>query len=1131
MPSPNNLGNSAGLPRTITFTGDERPQTRDQSTRPRNQYLQEKHAVEVISSTQEAVPASGDKASPEEKAKNVDITEHLMSLDEVCAKYSVKVNASRPQDSCGLQEHQAADLLAQNGPNTLTPPKRKSGLQKFLICLSSLFNLMLIAAGILEYILLAIDFKNNKANIYMGAILIVVAFLNAAVEWYQQRKSENTLAALLKMIPAKTHVVRDGKLASVPSADVVVGDVLFLRMGDKVPADCYVFAGSDLKVDNSSLTGESEPQERGPGNTHRNPLEATNMAFNGTLAVGGSAYAIVVRTGDGTVLGQIAGLTAGEEKTESPLTREIASFVRIIACVAMFTAVVFFATGMGLYKDFPFAINFAIGTFVAWVPEGLPATVTMLLTIAAKRLASENVLVKDLQGVETLGAVTLLATDKTGTLTRNQMTVASIWANARLFSAARTHDDVGEPIVDIKVAGVHEIIQISSLCRSVKFDRTDVPIERRTLLGDATESGLVRFAASRMGPDFDAMEELYPKVFEVPFSSATKVMLTIHKLEHDNGALTLLVKGAPERVLRLCSTILYGDQEVPLTDEHQEAFQDSYEGMASKGHRVLAFAMLRMDGSEYTHDYVFDRRSGNWPKEGYTFVGLVSLEDPPKHGVREAVGRCRAAGIQVVMVTGDHPLTAEAVARRINLVLGETREDVAQRTGRDVELVGDDEYDTVVVHGEQIDGMTDADWERIFRKPEVIFARTSPRNKLDIVARAQSIGHICAVTGDGVNDAPALKKADLGVAMNASGSDVSKEAASMILLDDNFASIVKGIEEGRLIFANLKKSIRYTLTHSTPEVIPQILYIIVPLPAMITSIMILVIDLGFEVLAALTYAWEPSESPTGLMKLPPRKPVTVRSIAQKRAREARQAASALPENATWIRRVGRALRAPFTRNWWLDRFEKTDGEELVDGDLLSWSYLEAGLISAISLLVVFFVILNHHGISPRQARLMANDTNNTYFNKDSPTYTYNGREFTGTDQFYALNEARTGVLFSIYILQVFNLFICKARLRLPFGRFMFRNKRTFLGFGAGLALLAFVTYIPPLNTVFNTSYKSIPLYWLIAVAFGCFLLAYATARFLVLRKSRPIKWNNTIQGLHMHPTIWSTRHTTKSIEV
>ncbi|KAJ2464043.1 hypothetical protein GGI02_005090, partial [Coemansia sp. RSA 2322] len=409
-----------GLPRTITFTADEN--ANDQ----RAAHLQNLRTFpsREVSSEKTAV-----KSEAEAGKKNVDITEHLLSLDEVCERFNVQANADRPQDSFGLSASQAADLLATNGPNTLTPPKKKSSLRKFFICVTSLFNLMLIAAGILEYILLGIDYENNKANIYMGAILIAVAFINAAVEWYQERKSENTLAALLKMIPAKTHVIRERKLESIQSADVVAGDVLFLRMGDKIPADCYVFSSSDLKVDNSSLTGESEPQEREPGNTMRNALEATNLAFNGTLAVSGEAYAIVVRTGDHTVLGQIAGLTAGEEKAKSPLNHEIAIFVRIIASVAVFTAAVFFIAGMCLYKDFPFAINFAIGIFVAWVPEGLPATVTMLLTIAAKRMAAENVLVKDLQGVETLGAITLLATDKTGTLTRNQMTVTNIWTN------------------------------------------------------------------------------------------------------------------------------------------------------------------------------------------------------------------------------------------------------------------------------------------------------------------------------------------------------------------------------------------------------------------------------------------------------------------------------------------------------------------------------------------------------------------------------------------------------------------------------------------------------------------------------------------------------------------------------
>ncbi|KAJ2579165.1 hypothetical protein GGH95_003246, partial [Coemansia sp. RSA 1836] len=361
-------GGDGGLPRTITFTADETSGAGGNQRTPHLHSLRTFPSREAprpvlsipatIADKSEKTEASGpteaedagEKGAP---AKNVDITEHLLSLSEVCEKFSVQVNADHPQDSFGLSAVQAADLLAAHGPNTLTPPKKKSSWRKFLTCLTSLFNLMLIAAGVLEYILLGIDYENNKPNIYMGAILIVVAFINAAVEWWQQRKSENTLAALLKMIPAKTHVIRERRLEAIQSADVVAGDVLFLRMGDKIPADCYVFSASDLKVDNSSLTGESEPQERGAGNSMRSALEATNLAFNGTLAVSGEAYAVVVRTGDSTVLGQIAGLTAGEEKAQSPLNREIAIFVRIIASVAIFTAAVFFIAGMALYKDFP----------------------------------------------------------------------------------------------------------------------------------------------------------------------------------------------------------------------------------------------------------------------------------------------------------------------------------------------------------------------------------------------------------------------------------------------------------------------------------------------------------------------------------------------------------------------------------------------------------------------------------------------------------------------------------------------------------------------------------------------------------------------------------------------------------
>jgi sodium/potassium-transporting ATPase subunit alpha len=318
---------------------------------------------------------------------------------------------------------------------------------------------------------------------------------------------------------------------------------------------------------------------------------------------------------------------------------------------------------------------------------------------------------------------------------------------------------------------------------SARYDRTDVVVDKRKIIGDATESGLLRFAGANLSY-IDHISENYPKVFEIPFNSDTKTHISIHKKSHKNGALTVYVKGAPERVLRLCSTILMNKEAIPLTEEHQSEFTKSYEYMAGKGHRVLAFAQLLLSSDEYSSDTVFSKNPPNYPQKDFCFVGLTSLEDPPKHGVREAIGKCRTAGIKVVMVTGDHPLTAEAIGRKINLILGETRESISKKSGRPLSDIADYEASAVVIHGERISELTEEEWDGIFDKEEIIFARTSPKNKLEIVKRAQALGHIVGVTGDGVNDSPALKKADLGIAMNQSGSDVSKEAAAMILLDE-----------------------------------------------------------------------------------------------------------------------------------------------------------------------------------------------------------------------------------------------------------------------------------------------------------------------------------------------------------
>ncbi|PVV01056.1 hypothetical protein BB560_004542, partial [Smittium megazygosporum] len=462
-----------------------------------------------------------------------------------------------------------------------------------------------------------------------------------------------------------------------------------------------------------------------------------------------------------------------------------------------------------------------------------------------------------------------------------------------------------------------------------------------------------------------------------------------------------------------------------------------------------------------------------------------------------------------------------AIGRKINLILGETKSEVAKRTGRPIESIGEDEYDAVVIHGEELATMTDEDWDQIFHKPEVIFARTSPKNKLEIVNRAQSLGHIVGVTGDGVNDSPALKQSDLGIAMNISGSDVSKEAASMILLDDNFASITNGIEEGRLIFENLKKSIKYTVSHSVPEAIPQILYILVPFPVIIGALQIIAIDLGCDLLNALSYAWEPSESNESLMKLIPRNPVTMRSIMQLRERNERHAFEIDPETnkpypKSTIKKIVDTIKGPFTRLFWQDITEKKYGDSLISGDLLLYGYIELGIIMTVGCFITWILVLRDRGLSLGLTRRMMKDG---YFKDDSPTYNQDGKVFTQKHQIQYSREASTAYFLGVFFIQSFNLFVCKTRINLPFGRYMFKNKRTFLMLFLGAVVVMLISYVPPFNVVFVTSRYLKPIWWLVPLAFGVFLLAYCTVRILVLRRLKPIGMNPDITGLQMHPTI------------
>lgn len=489
---------------------------------------------------------------------------------------------------------------------------------------------------------------------------------------------------------------------------------------------------------------------------------------------------------------------------------------------------------------------------------------------------------------------------------------------------------------------------------------------------------------------------------------------------------TLYIKGSTEKVLSLCSAIQFNGSDCPLTTKLKEDVMNACEKMAGQGQRVLAFAQLALNSEVYPENYVFQKYPENYPSGGYSFVGIVGLEDPPKHGVREAIGTCRRAGIKVVMVmvTGDHPLTAESIGRRINLMIGETREGMAKRLGTPVEDIPESHVSSVVIQRNKVAQLTDEEWVTVFQNDEIIFARTSPRDKLMIVKRAQALGHIVGVRGDGVNDAPALQNADLGISMNQSGSDVSKESASMILLDDNFASIVKGIKEGRLIYNNLKKSIQYTLSHIIPEVLPYLLYAMVPIPLAVTAIEMLVIDLGFELMAAVSFAWEPSEGHEDrLMRMPPRRIVTPESIARThRKQNERQNAVIEPvpdfgsstedqdsnfELPSKWRRYHYEIKRMRTQEFWTDLISSSQQEDrLVDKEVLSWSYLEAGVIEALGALTTFFVVLDSWGISISTA-IVAQRAGSYFPPQSSPLYLPDGTSINGKDQFEALRQAQS----------------------------------------------------------------------------------------------------------------------------
>jgi len=750
-----------------------------------------------------AKPRKGKKTKQDldDLKKEVEMDEHKISHDELFARLGTDINR-------GLTDDRARQILERDGPNALSPPKTTPEWVKFCKNLFGGFALLLWIGAVLCFVAYGITEATYddapKDNLWLGVALAVVVFLTGVFSYFQEAKSSRIMESFKNMVPQQAVVIRNGDKRTIKAEDLVVGDIIEVKFGDRVPADIRVLKANGFKVDNSSLTGESEPQARTPEFTNENPLETRNIAFFSTNAVEGTATGIVIRTGDRTVMGRIANLASGLNTGETPIAKEIGHFIHLITSVAVFLGVSFFIIAFLLGYYWLDAVIFLIGIIVANVPEGLLATVTVCLTLTAKRMAKKNCLVKNLEAVETLGSTSTICSDKTGTLTQNRMTVAHMWYDNRIVEVDTSEDQVSSTS-DKNAPGLRALIRCAMLCNRAEFkiDASNLqkPILQRDCLGDASESAILKCCELSFG-GVAQYRERNRKILEIPFNSSNKYQVSIHETDDGDERYLLVMKGAPERILERSGSIYMDGSDLEMTDFWKTQFNNSYLELGGLGERVLGFCDLRLDPKKYPRGYKFDPDECNFPLKDLRFLGLMSMIDPPRAAVPDAVEKCRSAGIKVIMVTGDHPITAKAIAKGVGIISehNETVEDIAARLGVPVSQVNPRDAKACVVHGNDLKNMSSGEIDDLLRNhTEIVFARTSPQQKLIIVEGCQRQGAIVAVTGDGVNDSPALKKADIGVAMGIAGSDVSKQAADMILLDDNFASIVTGVEEGRLI--------------------------------------------------------------------------------------------------------------------------------------------------------------------------------------------------------------------------------------------------------------------------------------------------------------------------------------------
>ncbi len=726
----------------------------------------------------------------------------------------------------GLSSAEAQRRLLESGPNALTEKRAKSPAMMFLDQFSDFMILILIAAA-------AISGFIGELSDTIAIVVIVV--LNAVIGFIQEYRAEKAMAALKEMAAPSAIALRDGKPAAVAAPEIVPGDVVIIEAGQAVPADMRLIGAALLKVNEAALTGESVPVEKVTHALRERDLpvaDRKNMAYKGTFATYGRGAGVVVATGMNTELGKIATMLQEEEEVKTPLQRRLAVFGRRLAMAVVVICAVVFVAGVARGTQPLLMLLTAISLAVAAIPEALPAVITISLALGAKKLVRQNALIRRLPAVETLGSVTYICSDKTGTLTMNRMTVERVYVDGKVMKADEMKGQ-GPPAGPLEASAFLNS-PAPALFAAMALNNDSQTGTGNAVIGDPTEIALL-LAAGKYGLDRKDLERDFPRAAEIPFDSTRKCMTTFHKMGDDFVSFT---KGAVDVLLEVSVNVLTSGGLKGIDADEIRRINGE---MAADGLRVLCVGMRRWDALP-------DDLSPEKAETGLTLLGLSAMMDPPREEAAGAVSLCRAAGITPVMITGDHPVTAKAVAARIGILGDEPK---AVITGRELEKLTMGEFEEMVDHVR-------------------VYARVAPEQKLKIVKALQDRGQFVAMTGDGVNDAPALKRADIGIAMGITGTDVAKEAAHMVLLDDNFATIVKAVGEGRKIYDNIRKFIRYLLTTNSGEIWTLFLAPLAGLPVPLQPIQILWINLVTDGLPALALSVEPAEGDA--MKRPPRDP-------------------------------------------------------------------------------------------------------------------------------------------------------------------------------------------------------------------------------------------------------------------